>query len=221
MGGGGTTFSSSIAARVQWSATISGSVRVVALLLISGFLLGRSGAWAQTPTGSAAASASASDTPTNTPTPSAPPTVTPQQIDATQWGFGTIGFLFGFFLTYSITIGSKTQDLLKSTLGVASVGGGLLGTQALPPEAQLPGVESYGLGAVIGFGVYFATALILSVIYAYGYEGQSGNSPPPEKSWKALFAAAVARAVLGEDLRPLPAAAGAAEGSFQAGTGAH
>jgi hypothetical protein len=65
-------------------------------------------------------------TPTTTPT--ATPTPTPDQISKTQTVFGALGFLFGFFLVYSITVGTKTQDVFKSFLGVAGLGGGILET---------------------------------------------------------------------------------------------
>jgi hypothetical protein len=60
----------------------------------------------------------------------------------------------------------------------------------------------YGAGAVLGFGAYFAIALALSLIYGFSYVSADAANPQPEQKGWALFAAALARALLGEDLRP-------------------
>ena len=49
--------------------------------------------------------------------------------------FGAIGFLFGFFLASSITVGRKTEDVFKSSLGIAGQSGGLTNT-SIEPHGQ-------------------------------------------------------------------------------------
>jgi hypothetical protein len=138
---------------------------------------------------------------TTTTTPTATPGPTPQQVGATQTFFGSLGFLFGFFLVYSITLGSKTQDVFKSFLGIAGLGSGILETKVFPEGVQLDGITAYGVGAVLGFGLYVLIAAVLCRVYAVYYVRTDPTTVPPESGW-ALFAAALARTVLGEELRP-------------------
>jgi hypothetical protein len=115
-----------------------------------------------------------------TATPSPTPTPNPQQIAQTRTVFGALGFLFGFFLTYSITVGTKAQDVFKSFLGIAGLGSGILETWVFPEGVQLDGLFAYGAGALWGFGVYVLIAAVLSAIYAYTYDPHGGaNVPPP------------------------------------------
>jgi hypothetical protein len=67
---------------------------------------------------------------------------------------------------------------------------------------------AYGAGAFVGFVVYSLIAALLCGVYAATYTGAApatapnpANPPPPEEGW-ALFASALARTVLGEEIRP-------------------
>jgi hypothetical protein len=165
-----------------------------------------------------AASTAATTTQTAALTPTATPTPTQHEISATKTVFGALGFLFGFFLTYTITVGTKTQDVFKSFLGIAGLGGGVMETTIFSRGLQLEGLRACGAGALVGFVVYAVIAAILCDIYAWKYEGAAAAAVPaqgaaaapgpplPEQGW-ALFASALARALLGEELRPPPAAA--------------
>jgi hypothetical protein len=111
-----------------------------------------------------------------------------------KWGFAGFGLLFGFFLSYSIRSGSKTQDVFKSLTGVIGAGGttaaGFLFTSE---NIRILVLGAYTLGAIAGFVVYLLVALILVSVFAH-----AGKEP-----WKK-WAEVQGRVMLGEEFSPPP-----------------
>ena len=113
-------------------------------------------------------------------------------------GFMWLGFIFGYFLTYSIRYGSKTQDVFKSFLGAIGAGGGAATTLLVSEACRFPLLLNYGVGTIWGLLVFGLLSLVLSAIY-------SGNFDPEKTPiGLALWAETMAKVLLGEDFRPPP-----------------
>src|SRR5690242_19868961 len=69
-------------------------------------------------------------------------------------GFIAFGIVFGYFLTYSIRYGSKTQDVFKSFFGALGAGGGAATTLLVSEACRLPLLVAYGTGTIAGFVVF-------------------------------------------------------------------
>ncbi len=116
-------------------------------------------------------------------------------------GVACFGFLFGFFLTYSIRSGSRTQDAFKSFVGVlGSVGAGS-GLAWLRQEQWV--VPAYGYGLFAGFVAYAAASVCLASIYgsAKAAEGATPAAGDARKA-EAIAAAIIGRSLLGEEFDP-------------------
>lgn len=113
-------------------------------------------------------------------------------------GFTALGAIFGYFLTYSIRYGSKTQDVFKSFLGALGAGGGAATTLLVSEACRFPLLVSYGIGTVIGFVVFCALAVLLAWLYSANFEADK------LPTGLALFAETLAKVLLGEDFRPPP-----------------
>ena len=111
-------------------------------------------------------------------------------------GFGALGAAFGYFLTYSIRHGSKTQDVFKSFFGALGVTGGATTTLLVPEACRFALLVSYGAGALLGFAAFALLALLLALVYSNTY------NPDQVPSGGALFAETLAKVMLGEDFRP-------------------
>jgi hypothetical protein len=120
----------------------------------------------------------------------------PLDLRRLKWGFAGFGLLFGFFLSYSIRSGSKTQDVFKSLTGVLGAGGGTA-TAALIGEAyRITALGAYTLGAIAGFALYVLTALVLVTVFA----GAAANNRENLKKWAEVLG----RVILGEEFVPPP-----------------
>jgi len=113
-------------------------------------------------------------------------------------GFQALGMLFGYFLTYSIRYGSKTQDVFKSFLGAIGAGGGAATTLLVSEACRFPLLVSYGIGTVYGFAAFFVIAFFLAWAYSVTFD------PDKVPTKAALFAETLAKVLLGEDFRPPP-----------------
>ncbi len=120
--------------------------------------------------------------------------------------FYWLGFVFGYFLAYTIRHGSKTQDAFKGFLGVLGVGTSGLSVKLLQDaDSQTLALVEYTWGTIGGGLVYMVIALALVVIYAWRY---NPGTPPPNQTaipvGLALFAETLGKVLLGEDFRPRP-----------------
>lgn len=115
-------------------------------------------------------------------------------------GFTALGAAFGYFLTYSIRHGSKTQDVFKSFLGAIGITGGAATTLVVEEACRFPMLVNYGAGALMGFVAFAVLALVLVGIYSLNFESDQAKLPT---KW-ALFAETLGKVLLGEDFRPGP-----------------
>lgn len=113
------------------------------------------------------------------------------------WGFVGFGFLFGFFLSYSIRSGSKTQDVFKSVVGVLGIGGGAGSAYFVSEVYRVPPLAAYTLGAFVGFIVYVVFAVCLVSVFTFA----TGSF----QEWAKIMG----RVILGEDFTPTPPRPGA------------
>lgn len=120
--------------------------------------------------------------------PPPPPNSVP--VEALKW----LGFLFGYFLVYSIRSGNKTQDIFKSFLGILGIG--VSGGAAL--YVSTSGLTAYASGALFGSAVYLVLALGLISLYCSHYQYDKDK---PVTGW-ALWAETLGKVLLGEDFRP-------------------
>lgn len=121
------------------------------------------------------------------PAPPPPPVLAPTE--TLKW----LGFLFGYFLTYTIRSGKTTQDVFKSFLGILGIG--VSGGAAL--YVSPASLATYTCGAVAGFAVYAGTAVALISVFSYN----SNADGKPSNNW-ALWAVSIGKVLLGEDFRP-------------------
>jgi hypothetical protein len=117
----------------------------------------------------------------------------PLDVRRLKWGFAGFGLLFGFFLSYSIRSGSKTQDVFKSLTGVLGAGGGTATAALIGEPYRVTVLGAYTLGAIAGFVAYLLVALILVSVFAH-----AGN-----ETWKR-WAEVLGRVLLGEEFSPPP-----------------
>lgn len=126
----------------------------------------------------------------------------PQAMAVSPESLWVLGFLFGYFLIYSVRHGSKTQDVFKGFLGLSGAIGGAAGLTFILKEstAQAEGLVAYATGTIYGFLTYIAIAFILALIYS----GEYNYTPNQPATGAALFAEILGKVLLGEDFRPPP-----------------
>jgi hypothetical protein len=124
----------------------------------------------------------------------------PQKIPVDPEHLSVVGFIFGYFLTYSIRHGSKTQDVFKGFLGLTGAIGGTAGLVYVFKDSNdaAKALVSYGWGTAYGFGLYLLIALVLAVLYSWNYRYEKEK---PATGW-ALGAETLGKILLGEDMRP-------------------
>jgi hypothetical protein len=122
-----------------------------------------------------------------------------QGIDVPPGGLWILGFILGYFLTYSIRHGSKTQDVFKGFLGLSGAIGGAAGLNfILTGTAKADGLVSYAIGTFVGFLAYVLFALVIALTYSKTFKYEKDK---PVHGW-SLFAEVLGKVLLGEDLRP-------------------
>jgi hypothetical protein len=130
----------------------------------------------------------------------------PLDLRRLKWGFAGFGLLFGFFLSYSIRSGSKTQDVFKSLTGVLGAGGGTATAALIGEPYRITALGAYTLGASAGFAIYVFAALVLVTVFAAA-----------ESAKKKKWAEVLGRVILGEEFSPPPKPGLPAQGGGQAG----
>jgi hypothetical protein len=126
--------------------------------------------------------------------------VAAQKVPISPESVWIVGFIFGYFLTFSIRHGSKTQDVFKGFLGLSGAIGGTAGLVFAFKDSEnaAAALVSYGWGTAYGFATYLTIAFILAIIYS----GEFTYKKDEPATGAALFAEILGKVLLGEDLRP-------------------
>ena len=125
-----------------------------------------------------------------------------QAIAVSPKSLWVLGFLFGYFLIYTVRHGSKTQDVFKGFLGLSGAIGGAAGLTFVLKESttQAEGLVAYATGTIYGFLAYVLIAFFLACLYSASF---TYTKDQPTTGW-ALLAETLGKVLLGEDLRPPP-----------------